>query len=172
MSAERPPEQRHGTGDIVGPHHIGLHVSSLDTSLAFYAELLGFEIAFRWAPDAPYIAELLGEPDARMEAAILRLPNSDIVLELVEFKHRRADRADARSAVPGTTHIGLAVQGVDRLHQRLVDAGVKSISAPVTPTMGPNMNGRVVFVLDPDGVRIELTESSRWLHQYRPSDDR
>lgn len=157
-------------GTVVGPHHIGLHVSSLEKSLEFYTGMFGFELAFRWAPQAPYLAQLLGEQDYQMEAAILRLPNSNVVLELVEFRHRREPRANARMAVPATTHISLAVRGLDDLYARLMQAGVEAISPPVTPTIGPNVNGRVVIVLDPDGVRLELIESSTWLYEYRPSD--
>ena len=41
----------------------------------------------------------------------------------------------------------------------LRDQGVRTVSEPVTPTVGPNKGGKVVYILDPDGVRIELIES-------------
>ena len=34
----------------------------------------------------------------------------------------------------------------------------------VEPTIGPIRGGRVVLVLRPDGVRVELIQISNWLH--------
>jgi lactoylglutathione lyase len=38
---------------------------------------------------------------------------------------------------------------------------VKSVSPPVTPTIGPNRGGRAVYLIDPDGFRVELIETQR-----------
>jgi hypothetical protein len=35
---------------------------------------------------------------------------------------------------------------------------VEFVSAPVTPTAGPNTGGRVVYMKDPDGIRVELVQ--------------
>jgi sugar lactone lactonase YvrE len=34
------------------------------------------------------------------------------------------------------------------------------VSPPVTPTIGPNKGGRAVYMIDPDGFRVELIQSS------------
>ena len=45
---------------ITKAHHTGMTVRSLERSLAFYCDLLGFEVVFAWNPKAPYIGELVG----------------------------------------------------------------------------------------------------------------
>ena len=36
----------------------------------------------------------------------------------------------------------------------------------MTPTIGPNEGGRAVYMIDPDGVRIELIQSNRSFGDY------
>ena len=47
------------------------------------------------------------------------------------------------------------------------EKGVKSVSAPVTPTIGPNKGGRAIYMIDPDGVRVELIQSSKSFGEYK-----
>jgi gluconolactonase len=44
------------------------------------------------------------------------------------------------------------------------------VSPPVTPTIGPNKGGRAVYMIDPDGFRVELIQSSMGFGQYQPTD--
>jgi len=53
------------------------------------------------------------------------------------------------------------VDDCDALYEELTRKGVKSVSEPVTPTIGPNKGGRTVLMLDPDGFRIELLQPPR-----------
>jgi len=69
---------------ITKAHHTGLTVRSLDRSLAFYRDLLGFEVVFGWNPQAPYIGELVGYPEVDLHSVILRVPGSDVFLELLD----------------------------------------------------------------------------------------
>ena len=55
------------------------------------------------------------------------------------------------------------VEALDELYEVLVGAGVRSVSEPVTPTVGPNAGGRAVYMIDPDGIRVELVQTSRSL---------
>ena len=59
---------------ITRAHHTGLTVRSLERSVAFYRDVLGFEEAFAWNPRAPYISELVGYPTVDLHAVILRIP--------------------------------------------------------------------------------------------------
>jgi lactoylglutathione lyase len=151
---------------ITRPHHTGLHVTDLERSLAFYRDLLGFELVFAWNPQAPYIGELVGYPDVDLHAAVVKPPNSDVFLELLEYRNVNQPAAQAHAAAPGTAHTAYYVDDVDALYAALVAKGVKSVSPPVTPTIGPNTGGRAVYLLDPDGIRVELIETKRSFDQY------
>jgi lactoylglutathione lyase len=151
---------------ITKAHHTGLQVADLARSLAFYRDILGFEIVFAWNPQADYIRELVGYPDADIHAAILRLPGSDVFLELLEYRNVERAPVDTRTANPGTAHIAFFVDDLDTLFAELTKRGVRSVSAPVTPTIGPNEGGRAVYLIDPDGIRVELIQSRRSFAEY------
>jgi lactoylglutathione lyase len=154
---------------ILSAQHVGLHVADLDRSLHFYRDLLGFDVAFQWNPDAPYIRTLIGHPNADVHAAILRQPGSTTLLELLNLRGTDGQPVDAASARPGTAHVAFTVTNLESLYKHLLANGVESVSAPVTPTIGPNKGGRAVYVLDPDGIRVELIETSRAFDTYDPA---
>ena len=35
------------------------------------------------------------------------------------------------------------------------------MTPPVTPTIGPNKGGRAVYMIDPDGIRVEFITTSQ-----------
>jgi len=156
---------------ITRPHHMGLQVADLARSVAFYRDVLGFEEVFAWNPRAPYIGELVGYPDVDLHAAILRPPNSEVFLELLEYRNVDRLPIDTRTANPGTAHIAFFVDDLESLYVDLHARGVPSVSAPVTPTIGPNKGGRAVYMIDPDGIRVELIQSVRTFAQYEPELD-
>jgi lactoylglutathione lyase len=73
---------------------------------------------------------------------------------------------DTRTANPGTAHIAFFVDDLDALYADLRARGVASVSDPVTPTIGPNKDGRAVYMIDPDGIRVELIQSARGFGDY------
>lgn len=156
---------------ITKAHHTGFTVRSLDRSIAFYRDLLGFEVVFQWNPQAPYIRELVGYPDVDLHAAVLKIPNSDVFLELLEYRGIPQAAVDMANGNIGNGHIAFNVDELDPLYQRLKNSGVKSVSPPVTPTIGPNRGGRAVYLIDPDGFRVELIETARSFGDYRPEQD-
>lgn len=154
---------------ITRAHHTGLQVESLERSLTFYQDVLGFELIFSWNPKAAYIGQLVGYRDVDLHSAILRMPNSDTFLELLEYRGVERSPVDTGTANPGTAHIAFYVEELDVLYGELRAKGVDSVSEPVTPTVGPNAGGRAVYMIDPDGIRVELIESSRGFGDYQPS---
>lgn len=144
------------------PHHIGIQVADLERSVAFYRDLLGFEVVFQWNPQAEYIRTITGYPGADIHAAILRLPGeSGVFLEILEYRNVDKAPVDTRTANPGTAHMAFFVDDCDALYEELTAKGVRSVNPPVTPTIGPNEGGRAVYMIDPDGIRVELITSKR-----------
>lgn len=142
-------------------HHTGLQVSDLERSVAFYRDVLGFELVFQWNPRADYIRTLVGYPGLDLHAAVLRPPSSDAFIELLEYRNVERTPVDTRTANPGTAHVAFFVDDLDTLYADLRARGVESVSDPVTPTIGPNEGGRAVYMIDPDGIRVELIQTTR-----------
>ena len=152
---------------IMKAHHMGISVRSMRESTKFYKDLLGFEEVFSWNPQAEYIGVLTGYPEVDLNATILKLPGVDVFLELLEYGNVELKPIDHGNANPGIAHIAFFVDDVEAWYEILTAKGVKSVSKPVTPTMGPNKGGRAIYMIDPDGVRVELIQSSKSFSDYR-----
>lgn len=148
-----------GAVPIVGMHHVGVQVADLERSLAFYRDLLGFEEVLRTTRDDPSVGAITGHPGAVVDVAHLRPPSSAVLLELTEYRGVERRAVDTATANPGTAHTCYVVQDLDAVHAALVARGVRTVSPHVVaPPAGPMRGGRVVYVQDPDGVRVELVQ--------------
>lgn len=145
---------------LEGVSHFGIQVADLDRSIGFYGGLLGLELVTRWVRDQEYIRELVGYPGVELHVAVFRLPNSDGFLEILDYRNVERTAIDPANANPGTAHMCFYVTDLDALHERLQGAGVQFVSPIKSPTVGPNAGGKAVYMLDPDGIRIELLQTS------------
>ena len=105
-----------------------------------------------------------------LHSAILRIPNSEVFLELLEYRGVPENFNDMSNGNIGNAHIAFFVDELEPLYERLTALGVKSVSRPVTPTIGPNQGGRAVYVIDPDGFRVELIETKRAFGDYKSAE--
>ena len=138
-------------------NHVGLTVSNLERSIAFYRDLLGFHVAYeRGEVTAEYMPRLVGIPGARLKIAGLDIPG--LHLDLIEYlEPKGADRGGPTSDV-GNIHIGFTVDDLLAAHEQLSAAGVRFKSDPVSPTTGPNQGGWAVYFVDPDGATLEMIQ--------------
>jgi lactoylglutathione lyase len=144
---------------IGGCDHVGIQVRDIDRSTRFYQQL-GLELVERWSMSQDYVQKVVGYyPDVTLEISLLAIPGSETFLEILEYRGVESTPVDPATANPGTGHFCLFVDDLDQLHARLAAAGVEFVSAPQTPTAGPNQGGRLVYMLDPDGIRVELVET-------------
>jgi lactoylglutathione lyase len=156
--------------NIVKGHHTGLTVRSLIKSMVFYKDLLGLEEIFTWNPKAQYINEVTGYKEADFHISVLRVPGIDYYLELLEYRNTEQISIDHRNGNPGIAHIAFQVENLDEFYDFLVGKGVKSVSSPVTPEIGPNKGGRIVYMIDPDGYRVELIQTNNSFGNYKPKE--
>ena len=145
-------------GSIEGVSHFGIQVADLERSIAFYRDLLGLELIARWVRDQAYIQELVGYPGVELNVAVFRLPHSESFLEILEYRNVDKHPIDPGNANPGTAHFCVYVPDLDSLHARLVAGGVRSCRRS-SAHVGPNSGAKVVYMIDPDGIRIELLET-------------
>lgn len=148
---------------FTGYSHTGIQVADLDRSIDFYVGLLGFEQLWRWVRTEPYIQEIPGYPNVELHAALLRAPASEALLEVLDYRNVDRMPIDTSTGNPGTAHTAFNVTDLVGMYERLAACGVKFVSRPVTPTVGPNKGGKAVYMIDPDGIRVELIESARRL---------
>jgi lactoylglutathione lyase len=146
-----------------GVSHFGIQVADIERSVYFYGEVLGLEPVTRWVRDQQYIQELVGYPGVELHVAVFRLPFSDTFLEILEYRNVDRQAVDPSTANPGTAHLCVYVKDLDALYERLAGAGVRFVSPVKSPDIGPNRGGKAVYMIDPDGIRIELLETTKTL---------
>jgi glyoxylase I family protein len=142
---------------ILAADHTGITVSNLERSLAFWRDVLGFELSHRAHQTGELAAEITGVPGAEILIAVVKAPGHKI--ELLEY-HAPPDRkpADLRPCDVGSVHIALRVDDLDAVLERIIASGWKAAGKPQTLTAGPNAGKRVIYVRDPDGTTIEFMQ--------------
>jgi catechol 2,3-dioxygenase-like lactoylglutathione lyase family enzyme len=146
--------------DIVGVGNFSHIVQSLDVSLAFYRDVLGLEVTASqpFSPN-PAIMKLGDTPGAQSRFTALRVPGSDLGIELIEYKDIERKPQHPRFHDPGAANIALRVRDLNAILPKLQSVpGVKIITQGGKPAaIG---NGLYLFVQDPDGFVVELAQGT------------
>ena len=136
------------------PSHIGICVSDLDRSLRFYCDGLGFEAAERYELDSDQLPGLDLSLEVRADVVLTSqmIRRGDLRIELLAFHEPGVvgSPSQRRNQV-GLTHLCFFVDNVDQAAERMLEHG-----AVVLDQTRANLGTDVVFLMDPDGVRIEL----------------
>lgn len=140
---------------------VGMTVSNLDRSVAFFRDVLGFEIVDRFEESGRDTELLTGVFGARTRTARLRLGQE--VLELTEFlaPRGRPYPADTRANDQWFQHVAIIVSDMDQAYARLRANGVTHASTGPQrlPDWNPNAGGIEAFYFrDPDGHFLEILE--------------
>jgi catechol 2,3-dioxygenase-like lactoylglutathione lyase family enzyme len=141
---------------------------SLQKSLEFYRDVLGLEEVFSWNPRAEYLKKVTGYVDADFHISVLRVPGSEYFLELIEYRDCEKVQVDHRTGNPGIAHVAFQVEDLESFFHFLKNKGVQSVSEPVIPSIGPNKDGKVVYMIDPDGFRVELIQTRKSFGEFSP----
>ena len=140
---------------IRGIHHTAISTPDIDRAIAFYRDLLGFEVLVNgaWQRGVESVDTLIGLKDSAARMAMLKKGNA--MLELFEFESPAPAPGDPQRPVNdhGLTHICLDVTDLSSEYVRLKDAGMFFHSAPVGTGGSCSVYGR-----DPDGNVIELVD--------------
>ncbi len=142
---------------ITAADHTGITVSNLERSLAFWRDVLGFELSHRAHQTGELAAEITGVPGAEILIAVLKAPGHKI--ELLEYRApANRKHAGLRPCDVGSVHIALTVDNLDAVLETIAASGWKTAGKPQTLTTGLNAGKRVIYVRDPDGTTIEFMQ--------------
>jgi lactoylglutathione lyase len=144
-------------GFSLSANHVGLTVSNLERSVAFYRDLLGFTVRYeRGEVTSEYMPRLVGLPGARLKIAGLDLPG--LHLDLIEYLAPPGATEASRTCDVGNGHLGFTVDDLHAAYRHLSAAGVRFKSEPVNISQGPNKGGWAVYFTDPDGITLEMIQ--------------
>src|SRR4029450_1461258 len=151
---------------ILGADHTGITVSNLERSLAFWRDVLGFELSHTTHQTGEMAKEITGVAGAEIKLAVLKAPGGHKI-ELLEYlAPRNRKHAEVRPCDVGHVHVALLVDDLDAILQKIAASGWKAAGKPQTLKTGPNARKRVVYVRDPDGPTIEFMQpppEGRWV---------
>lgn len=144
--------------------HFAIHVSDLERSLDFYVERLGLEVVTEFVEGGETTCAAVGYPEALLNLAMLRLPGTRALMEVIEYQNPRGTPVDPDQANPGTCHICFYVDDLVAAWTDLEAAGIESVSDGVIDVLeGPMEGGKVIYCKDPDGIRIQFRETNTTL---------
>lgn len=140
------------------PSHFGICVTDLDRSMRFYCDGLGFQAAERYdlkdTPESGLDRSLEVESPVDLVSQFIR--NGDLGVELLYYRSPPTfGKASASRGQVGITHLSFYVDDVDAAAAQLVECG-----GTLLPQTRANPGVDLVFLADPDGVRVELMKSA------------
>jgi len=144
---------------IVGADHTGITVSNLERSLAFWRDVLGFELSHTAHQAGEMASEITGIARAEIKLAVVKAPGGHKI-ELLEYlaPPERKRHLDLRPCDVGSVHVALIVDDLDAILSAIEASGWRAAGKPQTLQSGPNAGKRVVYVRDPDGTTIEFMQ--------------
>lgn len=138
------------------PSHLGLCVTDLERSMRFWCDGLGFTAGERYELDSETMVGLdqaleVGER-TRVTSQFIR--SGPVTIELLAFASPASSgRPSSSRGTVGFTHLAFLVDDLAAAVAQLVACG-----GTVVPGTSQHLGLDVVFVADPDGVRVELLQ--------------
>jgi catechol 2,3-dioxygenase-like lactoylglutathione lyase family enzyme len=157
--AATSPARAEGEPAVTAVGPVGMTVADADRSIAFYAEVLGFEKVSDVEVDGPDYERLEGVFGLRMRVVRMRLGEESIELTEYLTPRGRPLPADSRSNDRWFQHIAIIVSDMDRAYARLRQHRVQhaSPSPQRLPDWNVNAGGiRAFYFTDPDGHFLEI----------------
>ena len=147
---------------ILAADHTGITVSNLERSLAFWRDVLGFELSHTAHQTCEMACEITGVAGAEIKLAVVKAPGGHKI-ELLEYlaPAERKRHVDLRPCDVGFVHVALVVDDLDPILRSIEASGWKAAGEPQTLRSGPNAGKRVVYARDLDGTTIEFMQQPR-----------
>ena len=136
--------------------HVGLTVGDLDRMVAFFTEMLGFELKARLQPiDPGAVAGIIGVGNA-VVAEIAYVAKGDTTFELLQYQEPAPTRSALRPCDPGYMHWLVTVDGFAEGVALAARYGFAPESEPYLIAAGPNAGKLGTYLRHPDGFSLEV----------------
>ena len=151
---------------MAGLYHIGLTVSDLERSMAFYRDAVGMELEYRSEVASKAFDELIAIDGIHIQFCYLTL--GGFRLQLIEYVRGGSDTplALGHNKV-GNPHISLWVDDIDGHYARLRAMGT-NITSEILSQESADICARTFYFTDPDGIQVEFCEKV-WDHASAPT---
>ena len=138
--------------------HCGICVVDLERSMRFYRDGLGFEEGPLYKVGNEFEASLEVEGDGEIVLTSQFLSQAGMTIELLHFERPGSvGEPSSNRNRRGLTHLSFEVDDVDAAAARLETFG-GSVVTGTRVGAGDPAAVQIVFLSDPDGVRVELMQ--------------
>lgn len=134
--------------------HTGIVVADLETSLYFYGDLLGFQVAKEMEEAGDYIDNISSLRNVKVTTVKMTSPSGQMI-ELLKYHSHSAKQRMREICEIGISHIAFTVDDLDSEYERLKEKGIQFNA---TPQLSPDGYAKVTFCRAPEGTLIELVE--------------
>src|ERR1700747_769088 len=119
---------------ILTADHTGITVSNLERSLAFWRDVLGFELSHTAHQKGEMAAQITGVPRPKLKLAVVKAPGGHKI-ELLEYlaPPDRKQHVDLRPCDVGSAHVALTIDDLDTILEKIAASGWKPEGEPQTP---------------------------------------
>lgn len=161
------PQTRESTAPAAGfldrVHHIGVSVSDLDRSIAFYRDLLGAEPLFVNDMRSAALSRAVRVQSTDLRFCMIKLGN--VVLELIEWRTPKPVAPEPTGPAIGAIHVAFEVEDIAAVTAELKRRGIPLMAEPhrfVPEDEAPAVEGATfAYFADPDGVGLEVYQKRR-----------
>ncbi|MFJ6392843.1 VOC family protein [Streptomyces sp. NPDC091972] len=147
--------------NLAQPAHVGISVSDLDASVAFYQALTGREPVAQGTMDSVPFGGSQGLSNAKLRYATINIEGLGI--DLIQFQDPVGERTDGKANRPGSMHLCFQVDDFEAVYQRMREAGYEFLGDQYTFLAGEvtpegALGTRVAYFNDPDGTNLEIIQ--------------
>ena len=143
-------------------YHVGLTVSDMDRSVAFYRDVLGLQYQGELLMEGKETEAMFQRANCRARVAYLN--GSDQLhmppVELIQFVKDEIHRTPMDLFTTSISELCFYTEDADGVYQKLVEQGVECFSAPQEFDFRKEGFGRskAFYFRDPDGIILEIMQ--------------
>ena len=143
---------------IRGVNYVGVSVSDLEQSAAFYGRPANLEIVDETVLSGnPALDILTGEADTRATSVLMRSANAQLRFMAFEDRSAAANKAALIGVEgPGIAHVCYQVAKKTKAYDRFLDAGAKTIGDPKMVQLSSRNPVEYAYARDKDGIIFEV----------------
>lgn len=139
-------------------NHVGITVSNLERSIAFYEALTGTKVSNIDEIGGPRMAKTQGLAETRIRYANLHLDNLN--MDILEYVIPKPEQASYQNNQISAMHLCFEVDDMDAALQRLKEINIEPEGEPIVfqeeDGLRDGFGTAVAYFRDPDGTNLEI----------------